>query len=113
MEHIGTVVSTDIKLGIDAEFLETLYEFRKDYELDTYYNTNTKLFEYTIKENEYDSKGMSFTVTKEAGSIGVGLATIIATMITQQSICKSALGGRTRQVGDATQHLYNIGEQNL
>jgi hypothetical protein len=117
MEHIGTVISTDIKLGIDAEFLETLYEFRKDYEkdyeLDIYYNTDTKLFEYTIKEDVYDSKGISSTVVKEAGSIGVGLATIIATMITQQSICKSALGGWTRQVGDAAQHLYEIGEQTI
>ena len=62
MEHIGSVVSTDIKLGIDAEFLETLYEFRKDSELDIYYNTDTKLFEYTVKEVVYDIKGMSSTV---------------------------------------------------
>jgi len=113
MEHIGSVVSTDIKLGIDAEFLETLYEFRKDYELNIYYNTDTKLFEYTVKEDGYDSKDMISTITKEAGSIGVGLVTIIATMITQQSICKSALGGWTRQTAEAAQRLYEIGEQNL
>ena len=110
MEHIGVVVSSRVKLDVDAEFLEvdTKVDGRN---LVIEWNAPENVFHYVISSDDKSNIGGQNII--EEGCIGIGLARTIA----MYAACMGAIGHVSHMYYDdvieAGHKLGDIQEQSI